>query len=55
MNRISRFLKDEGGTESVEWAVISALIIIAAASSWSQLGSAVAGLVDDMATLIGRY
>ncbi len=43
MERLLRFIRDEGGTEAVEWGVISALLVLAAAAFWSELG----GLVTD--------
>lgn len=38
MEKIWRFLKDEEGTETVEWAIVAGLIIVAAAALWSQVG-----------------
>ena len=38
---IKNFLRDESGTETVEWAVLAALLVIIAATAFTGLGTAV--------------
>ncbi|MHC4265350.1 MAG: Flp family type IVb pilin [Planctomycetota bacterium] len=39
MNTLNRFLKDEKGLESVEWAVLATLIVIGVIAVIDQLGT----------------
>lgn len=49
MEKIWRFLKDEEGTETVEWAIVAGLIIVAAAALWSDVGQYV---YDNISALV---
>ncbi|MHC4264414.1 MAG: Flp family type IVb pilin [Planctomycetota bacterium] len=39
MNTLKRFLKDEKGMETVEWAVLAALIVVGLIAIIDQLGT----------------
>ena len=47
------FLNDESGTETVEWAIVAGLLIVAAAAVWSQIGERVATLMGELLTALG--
>ncbi len=36
---IKKFVKEEEGTETVEWAIVAGLVIVAAAALWATLGT----------------
>ena len=38
-NGIKRFVRDESGLETVEWAVVGTAVVIAAISAFQQLGT----------------
>ncbi len=42
---IRTFLKGEEGTETVEWAIVAALIIGVAAAAWVAIGGKVASAI----------
>lgn len=52
MEKIWRFLKDEEGTETVEWAILAALLLVVAAASWSVLGGYVKAAIDELAEFL---
>ena len=41
MEKIWRFLKDEEGTELVEWGLVAALLLAVAATVFTSIGTAV--------------
>lgn len=41
MEQIKKFLKDETGMETVEWAVVAALVILGVAAAFGALGGTV--------------
>lgn len=53
MEKIWRFLKDEEGTETVEWAIIAALLIVAAVAGWAALGQNVVDAVSQLVSATG--
>lgn len=52
-NTISRFAKEEAGLETVEYAVIAALITGAAIVAITSLGTAVAAKFNALVTALG--
>jgi Flp pilus assembly pilin Flp len=51
--RILRLLKEEDGMESVEYAVVAALIILVGMAVWLALGSKVSGRVSELTSFVG--
>ncbi len=49
---IKKFAKDEEGMETVEYAVVAALVIVVAIAVWSALGSAISTVIDQLTTTI---
>ena len=49
---IVKFVRDEDGLEMVEWAIVGALILTAAATAITSLSSAVSSKFTDLDTLI---
>lgn len=50
MEKIWRFLKDEEGTETVEWAILAAFLILAAGAAWATLGANVQNSIQALVT-----
>ena len=48
MKLVKRFLKDEQGLETVEWAVLAALIVAALVTAITGLGSNVLAKFNDL-------
>ena len=48
MNGLKRFNKDQRGIESIEYLLIAALVIIAAAGAWRFLGQRIAANVNSV-------
>lgn len=46
---IKKFVKEEEGTETVEWAIVAGLVILAAAGLWITIGSDVASIIGKLA------
>ena len=46
MEQIRKFLKDETGMETVEWAVVAALVILGVALAFSTLGNTVRSKIE---------
>jgi Flp pilus assembly pilin Flp len=44
--KIAAFWRDESGTETVEWAIVAAFLIVAAATAWGGLGGAVSNAIN---------
>jgi len=49
---IKKFVKEEEGTETVEWAIVAGLVIVAAAALWSQLGTYVQGQIQALLNVL---
>ena len=48
MEQIKYFLKDETGMETVEWAVVAALVILGVALAFQTLGNTVKTKIQDL-------
>jgi Flp pilus assembly pilin Flp len=51
-NAIKRFVKDEAGLETVEWAVVGTLVVIAAIIAFTQLGANTNAAMTNIANTI---
>jgi Flp pilus assembly pilin Flp len=49
--RLERLIRDEGGLQAVEWAVLGAAITLACVSLYAAFGPQVRELVDDLSKL----
>lgn len=49
---IGRFVRDESGTETVEWAIVAGLLIVAAAAAWALLGNQVKTVINKLITCL---
>ncbi len=47
---IKKFVKDEEGTETVEWAIVAGLVILAAAALWAIVGQNVQTAISGLAS-----
>jgi len=47
---LKKFWKEEEGTETVEWAIVAGLIIVAAIASWITIGGKVSTTIGSLAT-----
>ncbi len=47
---IKKFVKEEEGTETVEWAIVAGLVILAAAGLWATVGSHVSQIINSLST-----
>ena len=52
-NFISKFIKDDSGLETVEYAIISGLIVAAVITAVTAIGTWVNGKFDDLKTNLG--
>jgi pilus assembly protein Flp/PilA len=52
MNTIKNFINDETGLELSEYAVAAALIAVAVAAAFTNLGTAITGAINDLKTKI---
>ena len=52
MRTVKRFLRDQKGTETVEWAIIIGLIAVAAIVTIGLIGDRVAELFQELLTAI---
>jgi pilus assembly protein Flp/PilA len=50
---VKRFLREEEGTEVVEWALVAGLIIAVGAAIFTGIGAQVAAHLGDLLTLLG--
>ena len=50
MEKIWKFIKDEDGLESVEYAIIAGLIVIGIVAAISTIGTNVASIFSDLAS-----
>ena len=39
LTAIRRFIRDESGLETVEWALVGGLVVVAAAALWTTIGA----------------
>lgn len=39
LKALKRFVREESGLETVEWALVGGLVVVAAAALWTQIGS----------------
>jgi pilus assembly protein Flp/PilA len=51
-NKIVRFLKDESGLTATEYAIAGGLVGLAVVTSFTNLGTAVGGVIDNIITAI---
>jgi len=49
---IKKFVKEEEGTETVEWAILAALLLAVVAGVWTVLGETVTAKIQDIANTI---
>jgi Flp pilus assembly pilin Flp len=54
MKNVRRFLGDQRGIESIEYLLIAALVIIAAAGAWRFLGQRIASNVNSVAGAVDQ-
>ena len=52
MEKIWRFLKDEEGTEVVEWGIVAALLIAASVAVFGQIGGWVSTKINALYTAL---
>ena len=52
MEKLVRFLKEEEGMETVEYAVVAALVIAVTVLVWTQLGDAVRSRIQALTAAI---
>ena len=50
--KIARFLKDESGLTATEYAIAGGLVGLAVVTSFTNLGTAVGGVIDNIITAI---
>ena len=50
---IKKLVKEEEGTETVEWAILAALILVVAAGAWTNLGNIVVERITAVVTALG--
>ncbi len=50
---IKKFWKEEEGTETVEWAVVAGLVIVAAAGTWVLIGGHVTSIIGRLEGAVG--
>ena len=53
MKRLLRFLKEEEGMETVEYAVVAALVILVGIAIWSGLGNAIKNKISQLTSSMG--
>jgi Flp pilus assembly pilin Flp len=49
---IKKFVKEEEGMETVEYAVVAALVVVVAIAVWSALGTAISNKIDELTSHI---
>jgi Flp pilus assembly pilin Flp len=50
---IKKLVKEEEGTETVEWSILAALILVVAAGAWTNLGNTVVEKITVFLTALG--
>lgn len=53
MMGVERFLREEEGTEVVEWALVGGLIVAVGAAVFSGIGTAAKGYLNDILEALG--
>jgi Flp pilus assembly pilin Flp len=53
MEKLVRFLKEEEGMETVEYAVVAALVILVGIAVWSLLGQTISGKISQLTSSMG--
>ena len=53
MGKIINFLKEEEGVTAIEYALIAALVAVAAITVWELLGTSVSTQASDIAVSVG--
>ena len=53
MDKLLRFLKEEEGMETVEYAVVAALVIIVGITIWRTLANAIVTKISHLASTVG--
>jgi pilus assembly protein Flp/PilA len=46
---IKKFVKEEEGMETVEYALVAGLVILVAAAAWTTLGNNIKNVIDELA------
>lgn len=54
MMGVERFLREEEGTEVVEWALAGGLIVAVGAAVFAAIGDKAALLLEEVSTLLGE-
>jgi Flp pilus assembly pilin Flp len=49
---IKKFVKEEEGMETVEYAVVGALVVAVAALTWSALGGAIQTKIEELTSYV---
>jgi Flp pilus assembly pilin Flp len=53
MKKLLRFLKEEEGMETVEYAVVAALVILVGIAVWSLLGQTISEKISQLTSSMG--
>ena len=53
MEKLLRFLKEEDGMETVEYAVVAALVILVGIAVWSALGGTISEKISQLDSSMG--
>ncbi len=49
---VKRLAKEEEGTETVEWAIVAGLVLLAAGAAWASIGGKVATAINGLDTAL---
>jgi Flp pilus assembly pilin Flp len=49
---IKKFVKEEEGMETVEYAVVAALVVVVAIAVWTSLGNAISSKISELTSHI---
>ena len=50
LNQIKKFMLDESGLETVEWAIVGGIVVVAGALIFSTIGGDIKGALGDLQT-----
>jgi len=53
LNQIKKFMLDESGLETVEWAIVGGLIVLVTAVVFGNIGTAAQGKLNDLLAEMG--
>ena len=53
MDKLRRFLKEEEGMETVEYAVVAALVILVGIAIWGALGTKIGEKISQLTSAMG--